>query len=63
MVSEWLTQPHPMRSIGWIYGSQMGNGIIDQAVPKQFDGIVFIDTTTPAYLIQPAKSELVKGGQ
>lgn len=63
MVSEWLTQPHPMRSIGWIYGSQMGNGIIDQAVPKQFDGIVFIDTTTPAHLVQPAKSEPVKGGQ
>ncbi|MFH1024781.1 MAG: erythromycin esterase family protein [Planctomycetota bacterium] len=49
VVDEWLSTPHPMRSIGSLYAENMARTCFDPVIPgREFDGLVFLDATTRA---------------
>jgi len=48
-LGEWLAAPHPMRSIGSMYGPIIeANSFTLTTISKQFDGLFFIESTTRA---------------
>ena len=46
-LGEWLAAPHPMRSIGAIYGFESSSFSLT-TISKEFDGLFFIESTTRA---------------
>lgn len=56
--SEWLAKPHPTRSIGAYFDNNSDRASYYMGVPSQeFDGMVFINTTTRARPSQPMKEK------
>jgi erythromycin esterase len=48
-LDEWLAAPHPMRSIGSMYGPILeADSFTLTTISKQFDGLFFIESTTRA---------------
>lgn len=44
--AQWFAQPHPTRSVGSMaYGS---SGFRSQAVPRLYDALLYVDSTTPS---------------
>jgi erythromycin esterase len=55
-ISEWLSAPHMMRSIGSTYGPGFERDSFGTfTLGKEFDGLFFIDTTTRARPTHPVK--------
>lgn len=48
-LGEWLDAPHPMRSVGSMYGAGFEQSSFSPiTIGKEFDGLFFIDTTSRA---------------
>jgi erythromycin esterase len=46
-VAEWFAVPHATRDIGNFFFEQ-GSGLVQECVPQIYDGLLFVEKTTPA---------------